>query len=425
MFPRVYRLPGTAGRAGGCAEDVAQATLCQVVRRLETWRGEASLFTWVCTICRHEIDAWRRKHPDEASVELAEDAPEIRAALESLWALESGRTQTAVEQRELLARPACARSPSGALRQRARVEVSRRTAGPGHRLTARSQREGRGIAADPRPRRVPGRGRRDCTGPCPCAGPGAAGLERRRERHRQSHPPGRTATRASRVSRRARPGGGQGRVAPDLDRRSRWTVWRWALAAAALALAALWFRPTARPVAPRPPEVATVVRVDGSVRLASPPAAVRLLTTGDRLAAGAVADTTAGGRVALQLASGIALRVKEGTRIVVEAPSTVRLEQGTIYVDTTSGATAPGRMQVRTSQGTVYNLGTRFEVEAGPGAVRIRVRHGEVRVDRAGPEVRVIAGGAVTLLPDRVSSGGRHRRSGRTGRGSRPSRHRS
>jgi len=104
-----------------------------------------------------------------------------------------------------------------------------------------------------------------------------------------------------------------------LERR-RWMVWRWALVAAALALAAYWFRPTARPAAPRPPEVATVVRVDGSVRLVSSPSAVRLLTTGERLVAGATADTTAGGRAALQLASGIALRVKEGTRIVVEAP---------------------------------------------------------------------------------------------------------
>ena len=190
-----------------------------------------------------------------------------------------------------------------------------------------------------------------------------------------------------------------------LDRRSRSIAWRWALTAAALAaavlaLAALWFRPTARPVAPRQPEVATVVRVDGSVRLVSSPSAARLLTTGDRLVTGAAADTTAGGRVALLLASGVALRVKEGTRIVVEAPSKVRLEHGTIYVDT-SGASAPRRIDVRTPQGTVYNMGTRFEVEAGSGAVRIRVRNGEVRVDRAGPEVRVIAAHAVTLLPDR------------------------
>jgi RNA polymerase sigma-70 factor (ECF subfamily) len=102
MFPRVYRFAlARLGEREDAAEDVAQTTLCQVVRRLETWRGEASLFTWVCTICRHEVAAWRRRHPDEAFVELAEDAPEVRAALESLYALESGRAQTAVEQREL------------------------------------------------------------------------------------------------------------------------------------------------------------------------------------------------------------------------------------------------------------------------------------------------------------------------------------
>jgi RNA polymerase sigma-70 factor (ECF subfamily) len=102
MFPRVYRFAlARLGEREDAAEDVAQATLCQVVRRLETWRGEASLFTWVCTICRHEIEAWRRKHPGEASIELAEDAPEIRAALESLYARESCRTQTAAERREL------------------------------------------------------------------------------------------------------------------------------------------------------------------------------------------------------------------------------------------------------------------------------------------------------------------------------------
>jgi ferric-dicitrate binding protein FerR (iron transport regulator) len=193
-----------------------------------------------------------------------------------------------------------------------------------------------------------------------------------------------------------------------VDRRSRSVVWRWSLAAAALALAALWFRAASPPLAPRPADVATVVRVDGSARLASPASAVRLLAIGDRLVAGAAADTTAGGRLALQLASGIALRVKEGTRVVVEGPASVRLEHGTIYVDTKSGsvdpksgASASRRMDVRTPQGTVYNVGTRFEVGAGSGGVRIRVRDGEVRVDRAGPEVRVIAAQAVTLHPDR------------------------
>jgi RNA polymerase sigma-70 factor (ECF subfamily) len=51
MFPRVYRFAlARVGQREDAAEDIAQATLCQVMRRLATWRGEASLFTWVCTI---------------------------------------------------------------------------------------------------------------------------------------------------------------------------------------------------------------------------------------------------------------------------------------------------------------------------------------------------------------------------------------
>jgi RNA polymerase sigma-70 factor (ECF subfamily) len=84
MFPRVYRF--ALARVGGredVAEDITQAAFCQGIRRLETWRGEASLFTWICTICRREVEAWRSAHPG-ADIHLIEDTPEIRAALEVL-----------------------------------------------------------------------------------------------------------------------------------------------------------------------------------------------------------------------------------------------------------------------------------------------------------------------------------------------------
>src|SRR4051812_50226093 len=43
MFPRVYRFAlARLGEREDAAEDVAQVTLCQVVRRLETWRGGGS-----------------------------------------------------------------------------------------------------------------------------------------------------------------------------------------------------------------------------------------------------------------------------------------------------------------------------------------------------------------------------------------------
>jgi RNA polymerase sigma-70 factor, ECF subfamily len=42
-------------------EDMVQATLIKAVRNLESFRGDAALFTWLCTICRHELASQRRK----------------------------------------------------------------------------------------------------------------------------------------------------------------------------------------------------------------------------------------------------------------------------------------------------------------------------------------------------------------------------
>lgn len=39
------RLEGSAD----AAEDIVQATLCRAVTKLATYRGEAALFTWLCT----------------------------------------------------------------------------------------------------------------------------------------------------------------------------------------------------------------------------------------------------------------------------------------------------------------------------------------------------------------------------------------
>ncbi len=104
MFPRIYRfaLPRVDQREDA-AEEVAQATLCLAVRKLDTFRGEATLFTWICTICRHEIHAWRNRERDRTTVELIEDVPEIRAALESLHAIELQAIDTTVERRDMAA----------------------------------------------------------------------------------------------------------------------------------------------------------------------------------------------------------------------------------------------------------------------------------------------------------------------------------
>jgi RNA polymerase sigma-70 factor (ECF subfamily) len=69
------------------AEEVVQATFCKAIPKLGTYRGEASLLTWLCTLCRHEISGYyRRQGSARREVELIEDQPEIAAALQSLAA---------------------------------------------------------------------------------------------------------------------------------------------------------------------------------------------------------------------------------------------------------------------------------------------------------------------------------------------------
>lgn len=88
-FPGLYRFALTRlGHDADAAEEVAQSALAKVVRKLHTYRGEASLFTWVCTFCRWEISAWHAQRGRRGvAVELIEESAEVRAALESLSAL--------------------------------------------------------------------------------------------------------------------------------------------------------------------------------------------------------------------------------------------------------------------------------------------------------------------------------------------------
>jgi RNA polymerase sigma-70 factor (ECF subfamily) len=85
-FPALFRF--AMPRVGGdseVAEDVVQAALCRAVRKLSSYRGEAALLTWLCTFCRHEISAYFEKVSRvPPMVELLDDIPEVRAALESL-----------------------------------------------------------------------------------------------------------------------------------------------------------------------------------------------------------------------------------------------------------------------------------------------------------------------------------------------------
>jgi RNA polymerase sigma-70 factor (ECF subfamily) len=87
-FPRVYRfaLP-RVNRNPDVAKDVVQVTLVKAMRALGTWRGDATLFTWLCQICRRQIaDHVRSERRHSSKVVLIDDSDEVRAALESIEA---------------------------------------------------------------------------------------------------------------------------------------------------------------------------------------------------------------------------------------------------------------------------------------------------------------------------------------------------
>ena len=85
-FPRLFRFAVLRLREPDAAEDIVQTSLIAGVRHLSSWRGEATLFTWLCTICRREIGAWEKRTSRRVIVSLAEDDPGVRAALESIGA---------------------------------------------------------------------------------------------------------------------------------------------------------------------------------------------------------------------------------------------------------------------------------------------------------------------------------------------------
>ena len=102
-FPRLYRFAITRlGNNADAAEEVVQATLCKAMTKLATYRGEAALFTWLCTFCRHEISAHYARHQRTAhEIPLMEDTPDVRAALESLAAASADRPDVHLRRGEL------------------------------------------------------------------------------------------------------------------------------------------------------------------------------------------------------------------------------------------------------------------------------------------------------------------------------------
>lgn len=103
-FPRLFRFTLTrVDNNAELAEEIVQRTMCIVVRKMGTYRGEALLFTWLCQICRNEAQAVFRQRRLAFTDDLPiEDHPAVQAALESMG-VEEFQPET-VQKRDEIAR---------------------------------------------------------------------------------------------------------------------------------------------------------------------------------------------------------------------------------------------------------------------------------------------------------------------------------
>jgi RNA polymerase sigma-70 factor (ECF subfamily) len=103
FFPRLYRF--ALARLDGdheTAREIVQQTFCKAIERLDSYRGEAALYTWFCQVCRNTlIDHQRATHREVRTVVLLEDQPNLRAVLEAFVAPASGQPELAAWQQDV------------------------------------------------------------------------------------------------------------------------------------------------------------------------------------------------------------------------------------------------------------------------------------------------------------------------------------
>jgi ferric-dicitrate binding protein FerR (iron transport regulator) len=162
-------------------------------------------------------------------------------------------------------------------------------------------------------------------------------------------------------------------------RRLAWTV----AAAAAVVLVLVTLG-----VLRRSTPVAMVARVDA---VAGPVG----LQAGDELPAGSRLTTPPGSRLALRAVDGGSVRLDEGSTVTLRSANVFVLERGAVYVD--AGPSEKATPSIDTPFGEVRHVGTQYEVRLLDRSLRVQVREGRVRVDRAGSPLAVDAGSALTV----------------------------
>jgi RNA polymerase sigma-70 factor (ECF subfamily) len=103
VFPRLYRFVlARLDGDGDAARDVVQQTFCRAIERLNKYRGEAALYTWLFQICRNTLnDYYRFTSRERRVITPLEDLPQVRAVLETLAAPQATAPETGAWRSEL------------------------------------------------------------------------------------------------------------------------------------------------------------------------------------------------------------------------------------------------------------------------------------------------------------------------------------
>ena len=182
-------------------------------------------------------------------------------------------------------------------------------------------------------------------------------------------------------------------------RRWYWASGAVAAAAGLIVAVAVWRAPRTIPQPVEPLVVATAgtfAAVSGDVSLIGADGGTIAAGLGVVARNASRVDTGVRGTASLRLDSGGELRLASGTRMTLADRRTVRLERGTVYID--SQGSTPGSFTVITPAGIVRDIGTRFEVRvSGETHTRVRVREGAVQLERGDAIHRAPAGTELSL----------------------------
>lgn len=104
FFPKLYRF--ALARLNGNedeAREVVQETFCKAFERLDSYRAEASLYGWMCQICRNTItDHGRRRQRRPQHVTLIEEDATIKSILDTIAAPADDEPESQLKRMDLL-----------------------------------------------------------------------------------------------------------------------------------------------------------------------------------------------------------------------------------------------------------------------------------------------------------------------------------